>query len=574
MTPSAPADASVRPVTGRGWNNPIFRRYCRSRLRPKKLAVSLLLVVMIAGFIFAMSGAVGRYRIELSEEDAARLPIIPLLVFQGIILFFLGTAQAAGGMVAERDEGVIDYQRLIPMRPLSKVLGYLFGLPVAEYVMVLVTLPFTAWSLWKGDVAMATWLPLYGIFFSTGLLYHSTGLVTGTVVKNRRWAFLVSIGLVFGLYTVIPQMARFGLVFFKYLTIMPVYEELLSGIVPKTAGAMVDVGQRLAPTVKFFGLNFSETVFTLFSQGGLVLTFLVMLCRTWRRSESHLMGKAWAVGFFIWIQVLLLGNALPLVDGGELFPSRGFNRYLAPIQMLEAARRRGGGRPALREDWVPQPGEAVLMAGAYGLVTLLLLFVLARMITPSPEQQMRGWRRARKNGARALPFFSDAASSSWFVTAMALTGAAGWYVFTRALVESQWFPGQVVPLSVLAYFTAILLAIGLGFQVLLEWRGGRTLGLTTILAGIAPMMVGAVMGMVSNTLLATATWVVAISPVSLPVYAVGSLLSLSTLPPEISLAVPRAFQFWLLVYGLMTLWLLIQSRKARRAMAGRILTEG
>ena len=77
--------------------------------------------------------------------DAARTGIIPLLVFQGIILFILGTAQVAGGMTAERDEGVIDYQRLIPMSPLSKVLGYLFGLPVREYVMFLATLPFTAW---------------------------------------------------------------------------------------------------------------------------------------------------------------------------------------------------------------------------------------------------------------------------------------------------------------------------------------------------------------------------------------------------------------------------------------------
>ena len=29
-------------------------------------------------------------------------------------------AQVAGGMTAERDEGVIDYQRLIPMSPLAK----------------------------------------------------------------------------------------------------------------------------------------------------------------------------------------------------------------------------------------------------------------------------------------------------------------------------------------------------------------------------------------------------------------------------------------------------------------------
>ena len=119
-----------------------------------RLGVSLLITVLIAGFIFRMSRTVGmRPRGPGRGGCGARGAIIPLLVFQGLILFVLGTAQVAGGMTAERDEGVIDYQRLIPMSPLSKVLGYLFGLPVREYVMFLATLPFTAWALWRGEVA-------------------------------------------------------------------------------------------------------------------------------------------------------------------------------------------------------------------------------------------------------------------------------------------------------------------------------------------------------------------------------------------------------------------------------------
>ncbi|MBJ7256074.1 MAG: hypothetical protein JHC69_04675, partial [Akkermansiaceae bacterium] len=123
-----------------------------------------------------------------SVSDAARGAIIPLFIFQALILFVLGTAQVSGGMTAETDEGVIDYQRLIPMRPISKVLGYLFGLPIREYAMFFVTLPFTIWALWQGQVSPSVWVPLYVVFFSSSLTYHLTGLVTGTVVKNRRWA--------------------------------------------------------------------------------------------------------------------------------------------------------------------------------------------------------------------------------------------------------------------------------------------------------------------------------------------------------------------------------------------------
>src|SRR4030095_1911614 len=208
-----------------------------------------------------------------------------------------------------------------------------------------------------------------------------TGLVTGTVVLNLRWAFLVSIGLVFCLYTVVPQMAKFGLVFFKYLTITPVFEESLHGLLPRSTGEMVEIVNRLVPTAKFFNLDFPEAVFTWFSQSGLILTFVIMLCRKWRRNESHLLGKLWATGFFIWIQVLLLGNALPLIEPGNLVPSPAFMRMIR-----------------IAPNWKPDPTEAVVMSGIYGVVTLALIFILAAIITPSTDHQVRGWRRARKLG--------------------------------------------------------------------------------------------------------------------------------------------------------------------------------
>ncbi|MCU0780437.1 MAG: hypothetical protein MUF04_04965, partial [Akkermansiaceae bacterium] len=198
---AASVPPAIRHAFWSVWSNPIFLRYCRSRLRLAPLGIWLLLTVLVAGFFVAVSTAVGT-RAEFSAVDAARGPIIPLLVIQGLILFMLGTAQASGGMTAERDEGVIDYQRLIPMSPLAKVAGYLFGLPVREYVLFLATVPFMVWCLWRGEVSWRAWLPLYAVFFSTTVLYHLTGLLTGTVVRNRRWAFLASIGLVFALYTV------------------------------------------------------------------------------------------------------------------------------------------------------------------------------------------------------------------------------------------------------------------------------------------------------------------------------------------------------------------------------------
>lgn len=544
---------AVRHSAWNVWQNPIFRRYCQSRLRFPGVGLAILVTVLIAMFIVSMGSSIG-IRSHMSVPDAARSGIIPLFVMQGVILFVLGTAQVAGGMTAERDEGVIDYQRLIPMSPLSKVMGYLFGLPVREYLMFLATLPFTAWSLWRGQVAWNVWLPLYLIMFSSTLLYHFTGLITGTVARNRRWAFLASIGLVFCLYTVIPQMAKFGLVFFKYLTITPVFEESLPGILPESAGALVKAGQQLLPSVKFFNLDFSEAVFSAFSQGGLILTFVVMLCRKWRRAEAHLLGKPWATGFFIWVQILLLGNALPLIEPGTLFPTRAFSRMAH-----------------LMSGWQPKPGEAVLLSGIYGLVTLLLIFILACIITPSADHQIRGWRRAKKQGESALPRLADAATGFWFTGIMALAGAAAWFLFTRALVESRWFPGHEVPLSLLGYFTAVMLAGALGFQALLEAKGGRIVVLTAIVVGVVPTMAGTVLSVISDRLAPAASWLIGISPTSMPFYATGTLLSISELPEQAARAVPRAFYFWLFVYVLTTLWLSVRLWEHRKAMARNVL---
>jgi hypothetical protein len=119
----------------------------------------------------------------------------------------------------------------------------------------------------------------------------------------------------------------------------------------------------------------------------------------------------------------------------------------------------------------------------------------------------------------------------------------------------------------------VMLAAGLGFQFLLETRGGRAVGLATITIGVAPIMVGAVMFSIGSWLYTAASWVVGLSPLSLPLYASGSLLSISELPPDFERSVPRAFLFWLLVSVLVTLWQLSNLIAARRTKARRILEE-
>lgn len=551
--------AATVPPPWKIWENPIFQRYCRSRLRPKHLFLWIGLTLLIGGFIFFLTRTATMNRTGLTPADAERTVLIPLLILQAVIIFVLGTGQVAAGMTADADEGTLDYQRLTPLTPLTKVLGYLFGLPVREWLMVLSLVPFTSWALWAGQVPLKAWLPLYIVSCTAAICYHLTGLLAGTVLKNRRWSFLVSIGTVFALYTFIPQISSFGLVCFKYLTISPVVREVLPSLVPGNASAAVRIATSgFEPEARFFGLHIPEAIFTLSTQAALILTFVTMLWRRWRNSDSHLLGKIWAIGIYAWVQFLLLGQAIPMIETGQLFPSREFRRRLRdPIPSAS--------------EWAPSLPEALGMVGLFGLVALMMLAVLTMIITPSEDGQVRGLRRARKLKLLRVPIASDAASSVWFVAALALIGACSWTIFARALVTSSWFPNQTFPAHAPWTFALVMLGCAIGFQALLEGWSGRWPFWVALLAGIVPVMLGAILGAASDSMVRPAIWLAGSSPAAAPFFATRTLFPGLGGPREFDV-VPMAFWTWQAVMAVIAvvLSLKLAARHRQRHAAAQL----
>lgn len=533
------------------WKNPIFLRYCRSRLRPTALAVSLLISLLIAGFFFQMTRTVGYSHSTMEVSDIERGPLIPLIIVQLLFLFVLGTAQACGGMTAERDEGVIDYQRLLPMTPAAKVVGFLFGLPVREYIMALSIVPFVAWGIWKGRVPSDTWLPLFFTIASTTLLYHLTGLITGTIVKNRRWAFLVSIGIIFLLYTAVPQLAKAGLVFFEYFTVTPVFKDAIPHLIPRTAGSMVETYNRLTVEARFFNLDLSECTFTLFAQCCLSFSFFIMLCRRWRNADSHLMSKPLALGLFIWLQIMLLGSSVPIIDTGRIFPSMQFGRYLTIVRM---------------ETWEPQPFEGLMIIIAFGIVNMFAIWVLSSNITPNHETQINGWRRATKFGKKRLPFGSDEASALGTTFLMCMIASASWYYFSLMMIESRWFLGHFAKPTLFVHLLLTTVSVSMLIQLLSEAKGRTAVFLFTIFAIIVPIMVAVILGAASTRSVPSAIWIAGISPVMLPITTPMSHISLAELDPLVSRAIPLSQIFWQITYLLITLQLVLYLCRSRKAI--------
>lgn len=588
MTDTVPA-AVKPPPAWMLWQNPVFLRYCRSRLRVKALIPGLILTVIFSAFAYLVTPLValrvdeervkgyelmkeqwsakpgGREEFQRIVENQwqlwARTPpsikpdymyqrmvLLPLLGIQALVLFVLGTGQVAGGMTAERDEGMVDYQRLTPTTPVAKVAGYLFGLPVREWALFLATVPFTALGLWYGQVPPEVWGPVAVVFFTSVILYHMTGLVSGTVFKSRRWAFLFSMGMVFLLYSLVPQGARFGLPFLRYITMWPAAMEAAYIFPAEQVQAWrLASGHTSGAGVKFFEWTFSDFVFTLIVQGSFILAMVVMVWRKWRDAESHLLSKPWALMAFTWLCFLPIGNALPGIEDGSLFPVRDMrSRFFS---------RGSPGDPGLM--------EAGLITGFYGLLMLSLLILLTVMLTPSADGQARGLQRASKLGRRGAPFFSDESSAFPIVLLLIMGGAASWTWFTRSVLGSDWFYADPGPLTFFLCLGVLAPPI-LCLHALLEWKGSKWAFFTVVFLGIVPLLAALVVLASSRNVPVTAITIAGASPFAQALYLAEGFLPWRHKQEELRImqhAVDRVLLFWPAAYLLVTVFFLNSLRR-------------
>jgi len=481
--------------------NPILRRYWRSRLRPVRLGITIVMALVIAGFIATLSYLPLRYRGNLSGADAARAAFLPLLILQAVLVMFAGTGAVGAGILQEAEEGMIEYQRLTPLSPLAKVLGYLFGLPARQYVSFAVTAIFSALSVIMGQIPLKAWGAVYLVFFSSAILYHLLALITGLVIKSRWRAGVISLGFVLLLNFVLPNLANFGFIVFSHLTIRPVIMANFIDLTPHWRGMLGSVPQTISsPSVLFFGLNVSHLAFSLIVQGSLILTFVVILVRRWRDEQAHLLGKCYAVSFLIWIQVILLGNVLPLLERGS---------FISGVL---------GRRGIIMPDVISISGryEARALGIIYGVISLLLMMPVISCITPREDTQMIAFRRRKKFVQSHIPWLSDGATAAPFAWIAAGISGVAWAIVARHLLTLPAFEGTGFPVSAWAIFTGVILVVGALFHFLIETAGRRAAWVAVFLAGFIPLFTSLVLISIHNRYFNAAQYIVALSALSAP----------------------------------------------------------
>lgn len=469
------------------WRNPIFVMGLRTRLRPRQLVVAGLLGGTFSLFLFFIVYLTTSQRGLIDHAAAARATLIPMLIVQGFVLMFLGTGAVASGIAAQREAGLVDYHRMTPMSPAAKIVGYLFGLPVREYFLFALTVPFVAFAVIAGGMSPLRIAQLYLVFFSAVLLYHMTGFVAGMVSKHPRRAGWFARMLVVALYLFLPQLAEMGFSTFAYLTVWPTFEGLVRAELGLESLSELVSAQRWR-TVEFYAMTLDPMIFSLLLQGFLIATFFVIVQRKWRQPSNHAMSKPQAVVFYAVLQLLVVGSLWPLLTR----PMHSGLVHLAASQLVPSAFLR-------------------IVLITHLLLSLVVALWLVHVATPDRHAFVQGVRRARKHGRdRAAPTL-DAASNLWVCAALAAMTALGYATLVWLGGAHAMFGGPTPNALALVAPAWLFAAVLFYAQAIREAHGGRGLALFAFAAWVVPPLVSLVLLAAWSALL-PAAYIVTPSP--------------------------------------------------------------
>ena len=451
-------------------DNPIVIQHARARLRLLPTLSWSLIVLTCVAFIFVLTYYSLTERGAVDPVEAAKAALLPLIVVQGVLMMGLGTSAVATGIARERDQRLLDYHRMSPMTPAAKITGYLFGLPAREYLLFGLTLPFVGYAVLRGGVEVSKVLHFYVVFFSSVWLYHMTGLMAGMVSRKAWQSSFISLGLVAGLYLVLPLFARLGLSFFDFLTVRPTFYGMVAQELQQ-GGHGTWAQQRLGlisqyQRVPFFGLRLNPTAFSLAVQGFAIAVMYHVVRRKWIDAGWHPFSRRFALLFVAGLMTLLTGSLWPLVADED-----------AHAQLMERLYSSGSA------------GVFTLLVGVFAVVCTLTLLLTVSLITANRHTTRRGLRRAWKRGM-ARPRWDWDAASSWPATAamLAMVAAASaivvWAVRSGGIYR---VPETVWPW--LAAMGGLLLAVVIAYQGAYERFGQRAVILSLFVVWVVPVMI-------------------------------------------------------------------------------------
>ena len=539
--------------------NPLILKGIRENLRPKHLIAAGLFSLIVCSTLYLtafLQGSEGKYTVnpetkewvkgESSPVNGARNAFTFLLALQGFYLMFLGTGRVASITAEERESGLLDYQRMTPMNPLAKIIGYIFGIPSREYYMFLFTLPFLLHAILVGKLPLGNIIHLYSVFFCSVILYHLTAHAVGLVVPKPRAASWVSRIVVLGLYVILPGLGQAGISFLSFLTILPTYFGKILPVIREQGyhkRSHSDYESRIADfwqDVPFFDFAISPTTFTFLMQGLLILTLLVTGYRKWRNQALPALSKPSAFFILSIFQFLLLGCLWTFFDKGEA--SGLIGQELSANEFSQNEEKMIG---------------LILVVGIFFSLSLLFILGLINICCPNQHLYLKGIQRIKKFNLARIPRIADESSGLGLMLILALITVFTYSVLVHLALDSDAWALSSSFLTLCLTPSAILLFAVTYLQASREqWFNLGFWGFIGLL-WITPLLASLVLGVGwGEEYLGLILKLLAINPLSIiPMHWISEHSEIVNLPLEITQGFNSAIWFGLFTAGIFAILL-------------------
>ncbi len=420
-------------------DNPIITKHLRSRLRKQHLVPSIIVVVVLCIWIDLMQS----YNSSPGEDNAG---IYLFAALQGLILFLIGSSQIVGSLSYAKEQGLLDFHRITPQKPLKLAVGFLLGAPIRELILFACTIPFMLpfWDTWKTTL-YGFGLPVYIlVMLSSAFFFYTLAMLFGLASPSSRGASAGAVIVVLGFHamTMVPFLSHFSVI-----------PSLISMFEKHDIGLGAPWVTTIVPPV-LLGMVY-QILFGAF--------LFIAAIRKLHHERTYAFSRPLAMALFACVGVLLLSDLIPAYRG--------------------------------QSEWMFN-GETA----AYTLLVVSILILIG--LTPNRGDLLHGIRHARKLGCLSAPLWTDRAPN-WApllgVTILTLALGAYGTALVGTAYDWRWGTGSLAPGA-----TAIIVAAGtmLYFGAAKQYfdvriRKGSTsyFALVIFLLWIVPLLIAAVISM-------------------------------------------------------------------------------
>jgi len=430
--------------------NPIIVRHARTQFRLERVGpiialAAYLLLLVLAFFLTYMIGS----STSSSWQECLRTFWYELLAIQIFMLVVVGSIAVAGSVVREKEQKRFDFQIVTGMSPWQIAEGETFGSSLFYYFLILCTLPFMILCVLGGGIGWELFGYSYLILFTAAYFFHAWALLVSSMSRTYAGSIVLTLILIALLSSAALLKHHSNGALRTFSVISPFYLPYSSF-----------TGDSEPGQVMFFNEYFPELFAVAVVYVFLGLWALNGAVRKIRNSLSPYISKLQAVFF---TAVFLVTVAGLLVANNQVS----------------------------QQTWNTSFFENTII---YLTLTLLLMFVLAFVLTPSPEEYKLMVRRKNRGVWNAI--FGE--RSLFLVNMLVLLGVSmavyfgvfAQAVFARApekaLHLTQVLSGKMPIMHVFSGFFFVLLAIlfySLLIQLcaLLSKRAGREIAALIIL---------------------------------------------------------------------------------------------